>query len=203
MDLPNELWEYILEFIRDFPTLYSICQTSRNLWDRLHTMNHYKYIRNKTEQLAYSHAKNWACKRAILEHRCQLCKKTYSFGFVQPKWGLYAHGTCIHREVITIPRAIEIYDISFEQLIKLPRQDNSVWKYHGGRTWLPFSVLSTIQGLCLRTYMENLHDRRNRMGILREKAKQENKEDMKISAPLKRKYDQICESDRKSNKSLQ
>jgi hypothetical protein len=198
MSIPNELWEFILEFVQDWNTLYSVCQTQKFLWVYLQeTFNgFYKYLEYETEKLAISQAKSFSCKHAIMDRKCQLCKRGYMLGVVQHKWLLYAHPACISKEVISIPRAIELYDLPYEKLITLPKQNNAVWKYHGGRTCLNFSVMSTIQGLCLMVCHENLHDRRARLARLRERAKDELVNESKTSETIKRKYESRYENDK-------
>ena len=80
---------------------------------------------------------------------------------------MYAHKECVSHQLIPISHGVTQYDLSYEQLCKLPQRDQHVWKYHGGLSQLPFGVMDTVQGLCLNVYRESLHDRRIRIDELR------------------------------------
>ena len=197
--IPIELWEYVLEFVEDWYTVLSACQTTSVLWKYLvESMNLQTRLKYETQRIAIQNSKSWACSRAIMEQRCQLCGRTNAWGSVHQKWGIYAHLACINKEVISLAKASDVYDIPHEVLIRLPRYNNAVWKYHGGRRGLGFTVASTIQGLSLAVYHENLHDRRERIKALKESLKAENEHDSKDMVSMKRKLEQVYEHDKKS-----
>lgn len=201
MYLPGEIWEYILDFVSDWKTLYTVCQTQSSLWCYLHVSYSHstgkmaKYLSYETEKWALQQATSWGCILAIMNGRCQLCMKPYRHGMVQPDWGLYVHSACLSKETISIPRAVQVYDVSLEELLKLPHQGNAVWKYFGGRSFLNLKLMDTVQGVCLRVYQESLHDRRMRLEHVRMQMQTKCAEEQTRITSLKRKHEELYEID--------
>ena len=198
--IPNEIWEYILEFVPNWSTLHATSKINSHLWHYVRgpwfpTRILLGFTKYATEKQALESAKSWLCKVAILDRKCQLCKKNYHTGYVQPVWAIYAHSHCVRKEVIPITQAATTYDLPYEKLAELPRQNNAVWKYHGGRACLSFSVMFTIQGLCLTLCHESLYDRRVRIEKLRNDVHESYEIEKKLLETKKRKYKEIADQD--------
>lgn len=195
MCLPSDIWEYILELVQDWKTLQILSHTIPHLWYYVRSPQFprrilLEFVRYSTEKYALETANSWQCQLAVLDRKCQLCKKTYPTGFTQPTWDVYAHSHCLSKEVISIIQAVKVYDLPFEKLVQLPKQNNMVWKYHGGRSCLSFSVMSTIQGLCLTLCNESLHDRRKRIELIRAQV-----QDVSDVESRKRKHQEYLQQD--------
>lgn len=169
--MPNELWEMVLTFAPTWDIAVNLARCNWALYTELQHLpvaHLQKYLRERTDRAALEQCTSDASRRAVLWHRCQLCERVCHRGRVSVQWPLFTHQECLSRELITLSAAMRTYDFTFEQLVTLPQLNRQVWKYHGGRPQLPFSVADTLQGLCLRVHHECLYDRRARIGALRE-----------------------------------
>lgn len=169
--LPGDVWEHIMHFV-DWQILKVLSQCNTRMWSYLNSWNAQAFIpygATELQTVVLSQCTRVPQVRAVLDRRCQLCCQLLCEDvYIHPQWQLHAHETCLREEVITINHAMKTYDFTFEQLRHLPHHMGMIWKYHGGRSVLPFDVRHTLQGLCLKMHNESLYDRRVRMGHLRQ-----------------------------------
>jgi hypothetical protein len=193
MSLSSDVWGVVLSYAPDWPTFKSLAACNWQL--RYHAQGSQglvKYATSEVQRVALRSADTWETQVAVLNHRCMLCHRAFRGGHVEPVWRIYAHASCISKEVLPIPQCCKLYDMSFENLRTLLQFGGCVWKFHGGRD-LPFSLLQTLQGLCLTVYKESLQDRLERISALHSQHDQKLQED---SSTAKRKSEEMSNAAR-------
>lgn len=166
--IPNELWLEILEFVPIVTDAYSLSLCNSKLLH--HWLNNIKLIRyasSKSKRFAVSLCSGRKSQMATLTNICQLCGKVLRNGCPQVIWDIYAHTDCLSRELIHYKDANNRYDIMFENMRTLRSTDGRIWKYHGGRSYLNFTLNDTLQGLCIRKHHESLFDRGVRLELIK------------------------------------
>jgi hypothetical protein len=171
MYIPDELWCHILTYISSFEDAWSLSKCNKSLWySWKYELSMQRYAPNPISRLILE--SSGTCRTtqyAILMSKCQLCSHTLRNTLPHPLWNIYAHRECVTNQTVSFAAASKQYDINFENVSKIPSYRSRVWKYHGGRSFLPFDVHQTLQGVCLRMHHESLYERRVRMRMLHSK----------------------------------